>query len=56
MNGSYLCDPSLLLTKMQAEMLLNGQRAIPEKIISAGFEFKFPELKSALEDILRTGI
>lgn len=32
-----------------AEMLLYGQRAIPEKILGAGFEFKFFELRSALE-------
>ncbi|MEL1136585.1 TIGR01777 family oxidoreductase [Desulfitobacterium sp. THU1] len=35
-----------------SEMLLNGQRAIPQKISDIGFEFKFPDLRSALEEAL----
>lgn len=35
-----------------SEMLLHGQRAIPQKISDIGFEFKFPDLRSALEDVL----
>ncbi|MCG1024725.1 TIGR01777 family oxidoreductase [Dehalobacter sp.] len=35
-----------------SEMLLHGQRAIPQKISDIGFEFEFPDLKSALEDAL----
>lgn len=35
-----------------SEMLLHGQRAIPQKISDIGFEFKFPDLRSALEDAL----
>lgn len=36
-----------------AENLLTGQRVYPEKAIESGFEFKFPLLKTALENILR---
>ena len=35
-----------------SEMLLHGQRAIPQKISDIGFEFKFPDLRSAIEDAL----
>jgi hypothetical protein len=35
-----------------SEMLIHGQRAIPQKISDIGFEFIFPDLKSALEDAL----
>ncbi len=35
-----------------AEMLLHGQRVIPEKLLNAGYEFKCPDLKRALEDVL----
>jgi len=35
-----------------SEMLLHGQRAIPQKISDVGFEFKFPNLRSALVDAL----
>lgn len=49
---SWLPVPERLLKialGQMAEMLLYGQRAIPEKILGAGFEFKFFELRSALE-------
>lgn len=35
-----------------SEMLLHGQRVVPHKIIGAGFDFQFPNLRSALEDAL----
>jgi len=34
-------------------VLLKGQRVIPRKLLDAGFEFRFPLLKAALENILR---
>ena len=42
-----------LVLGQMSEMLLHGQRAIPQKIIESGFEFKYPDLRSALEDILK---
>ncbi|UWG98977.1 TIGR01777 family oxidoreductase [Dehalobacter sp. DCM] len=36
-----------------SEMLLNGQRAIPQKICDSGFKFEFTDLRSALEEILK---
>jgi len=54
---SWLPAPEFLLRMalgQMSEMLLHGQRAIPKKIAEAGFEFRFPDLKSALEDALGT--
>ncbi|EHQ91011.1 TIGR01777 family oxidoreductase [Desulfosporosinus youngiae] len=54
---SWLPAPEFLLRMalgQMSEMLLHGQRAIPKKIVEAGFEFRFPDLKSALEDALGT--
>lgn len=53
---SWLAVPELLLKialGQMAEMLLHGQRIVPKKILGAGFNFRFPELRSALEDALR---
>lgn len=36
----------------RSELLLNSQRAIPKRLLEAGFQFKFSELKSALDDVL----
>ncbi len=58
---SWLPVPGIMLKLalgQMAEMLLHGQRVVPEKILGAGFRFKFPKLRSALEDVLgnRKGI
>lgn len=34
-------------------LLLSGQRAVPEIALARGFRFRFPEIKGALDDVLR---
>jgi uncharacterized protein (TIGR01777 family) len=36
-----------------ADLLLTGQRAVPQKAEAAGYQFRFPELEPALRDSLR---
>ncbi|HUH75277.1 MAG TPA: TIGR01777 family oxidoreductase [Chitinophagales bacterium] len=43
---------NLLLGEM-SELLLEGSRVSSEKIQKAGFQFKFPDIKSALKDLFR---
>ncbi|APF18611.1 protein of unknown function DUF1731 [Caldithrix abyssi DSM 13497] len=43
----------LLLGEMARSALLSGQFVEPKKLLAAGFRFQFPELKKALEDILK---
>lgn len=42
---------NILLGEM-ALLLLTGQRAIPNRLHKAGFKFEFPELETALEDLV----
>jgi uncharacterized protein (TIGR01777 family) len=47
--------PEFLLKLFLGEMataLLDGQRAIPERLLQLGFNFRFPELGLALNDLL----
>lgn len=37
----------------QADLLLEGQRVVPKRLLELGFEFTFPDLQSALENILK---
>lgn len=41
----------LLVGEMAGELLLNGQRVLPERLLAAGFDFIYPELASALRRI-----
>lgn len=48
--------PGLVLRMIKGEfgtVLLKGQRVIPKKLIDAGFCFRFPALKDALDDLLK---
>ncbi len=36
-----------------ADVLLTGQRVLPQKALGAGYEFRFPALKGALQEILK---
>ena len=38
-----------------SQILLEGQRAVPKKLQFAGYEFKYPDLADALEDVVRQG-
>jgi uncharacterized protein (TIGR01777 family) len=35
-----------------AEVVLQGQRAVPQRLLDLGFEFDFPEAEAALQDLL----
>jgi hypothetical protein len=35
-----------------ADIVLTGQRIIPQKLLQAGFKFQYPALADALEDLL----
>ncbi len=43
----------LFFGKMADETLLSGQRVIPRALLEAGFAFSFPDLKTALGNILK---
>ncbi len=41
-----------MLFSEMAELLLGSQRVIPKRLMDAGYQFKFPELETAMRDIL----
>ena len=44
----------LLLGEMADALILSGQRVLPAKATRSGFEFRYPDLDSALQQIYRT--
>lgn len=52
---SFFVVPAFLLKLVLGEVaaiVLEGQRAVPKKLQELGFEFQYPELESALRDVL----
>ena len=43
----------LLFGEMGVELLLQGQEVIPAKLLQSGFEFEYPDLTEALQDLLK---
>ena len=41
-----------MMGEMADEILLNGQRVAPARLLEAGFDFRFPEVDAALQAIL----
>jgi NAD dependent epimerase/dehydratase family enzyme len=35
-----------------AHLLLTGQRAIPKRTLDSGYQFRYPELRPALDSVL----
>jgi uncharacterized protein (TIGR01777 family) len=52
---SWLAAPEsalrLVLGEM-ADMVLHGQRAVPRRLLAAGYRFRFPDLPGALADLV----
>jgi uncharacterized protein (TIGR01777 family) len=50
--------PAWILKAVYGEMaeqtVLSGQRVLPEKLVNAGFDFRFGSLESALNDLLKS--
>lgn len=53
---SWLPVPDLALKILYGEgakVILSGQKALPERLVSAGFQFAYPALRPALESIVQ---
>ncbi len=52
---SFMPAPAFVFKILFGEMstvLLDGQRVLPERLLEAGFKFKYPEAEAALQDLL----
>jgi uncharacterized protein (TIGR01777 family) len=54
-KGAYFTMPKIVMKALLGEssaLLLGSQRVVPEKLIEAGFQFDFPEIHDAFNDLL----
>ena len=51
----FMATPGLplrLLLGEQADLLLEGQRVVPRRLLAIGFDFLYPDIRSALQNLL----
>jgi NAD dependent epimerase/dehydratase family enzyme len=41
-----------MLPANEASLLLDSERIVPEKALQTGFQFRYPNLRTALADVL----
>ncbi len=51
---AWLVKLSCQLTQSEASLALEGCRCAPKRFLESGFEYKFPDLRSALKDAYRS--
>jgi uncharacterized protein (TIGR01777 family) len=52
---SFMPTPGFMIRLILGEfgdVLLKGQRVIPQRLLEAGFKFRYPEIEEALKDII----
>jgi uncharacterized protein len=52
---TFMTAPAFMVRLMMGEfgeVLLTGQKVLPKRLLDAGFEFQFPEIGQALQDLL----
>ncbi|MBC8335422.1 MAG: DUF1731 domain-containing protein, partial [Anaerolineales bacterium] len=52
---SFIPAPAFALQLALGEkstLVLDGQRAVPERLVKAGFQYKYEKLESALKDLI----
>jgi uncharacterized protein len=54
---TLLTVPTFLVSTLlpeQSSLVLDSQRVIPEKLLTSGFQFQFPSLNEALQDLIKS--
>jgi uncharacterized protein len=50
-SPKWLLEIGARIIKTETELILKSRFVIPEKLVDAGFEFQFPNIKNALKDL-----
>jgi uncharacterized protein (TIGR01777 family) len=53
---SFMRAPSFMIRTLMGEMstsVMSSQRAVPDKLLKNGFEFQYPDIKTALNHVLK---
>lgn len=48
----WMLEPAMWVLRNESELLLKSRWVLPERLAAAGFEFRWPDLRPALEDVV----
>ncbi|CAN5553430.1 TIGR01777 family oxidoreductase [soil metagenome] len=51
-SPSWLLKVGAIIIRTETELILKSRWVIPEKLVNAGYEFKYPDIRSAISEIL----
>ena len=51
-SPAWLLTMGAVIIKTETELVLKSRWVIPERLLNAGFEFKYPTMAEALKNIL----
>ncbi len=49
----WMLEVGAIFLRTETELLIKSRRVVPGRLLAAGFEFKFPQLRGAVEDLLQ---
>lgn len=49
----WMLEVGAFFLRTEAELILKSRRVVPGRLLGSGFEFRFPEMRAALEDLNR---
>jgi len=50
----WMLEIGAFFLRTETELIFKSRRVVPGRLLASGFEFKFPDLKSAVEDLSRS--
>jgi uncharacterized protein len=48
---AWMLEVGAVLLRTETELILKSRRVVPGRLLAAGFEFQFPEMRAAVEDL-----
>jgi uncharacterized protein (TIGR01777 family) len=51
--AAWMLEVGAFFLRTETELIIKSRRVVPSRLLSDGFEFRFPELRAALEDLCK---
>ncbi len=52
----WMLEIGAFFLRTETELIFKSRRVVPGRLLASGFEFRFPHLREALQDLERRGV